>query len=472
MIHSKRVLILSVLAGLIISCTGGCGGSSNNFAQSVNVWEIAKEAYIFSFPLIIMDATKTAGTNTIKPTDKKAPANQFLHAKTLATAKFREVVTPNVDTVYSQLFIDLSRDAVVIHKPASTRFLSLEIMNAWSDCETVLGTGGYDTDDERTYLLTGPNFTGTIPDGMKQVKLSTNIGWILGRTVCFGEDDLPNVYALQSQLTSKTLTAYINNSDMPDGVHNPEYDNLVPINYALSLGAKDFFDKVNALLAQNPAYEADEEVLARISRIGVGAGLKFDYSILGDDAESKWQAMKESTRAELRESVKKYMTSNGAFHYYGEPIARFGTAYDYRTMIAISAFGANPVDIAVYPRAENDDDGDVLTGKNSYVLHFDSLPPVKDKGFWSVTAYGDDNFLIDNELNRYCINDRSDVTFNSDGTLDIYLQSERPESDEKLSNWLPIGKEGFHLYMRIYLPEDSAINGTWKAPSITEVSAQ
>lgn len=472
----KKVIAFCIMAGFIVIIAGGCGGSSNNIAQNVhvNVWDTLKEAYIFSFPLVVMDATKIAGTNTVKPTDSKAPVNQFLHAKMLATAKFREVVTPNVDTVYSQLFIDLSRDAVVIHKPASSRFLSLEIMNAWSDCVTVLGTGG-DTDGERTYILTGPNFNGTIPDGMTQVRMTTNTGWLLGRTVCFGEDDLPNVYALQSELTSKTLTAYLNNSDMPDGVHNPDYDNLVPITYSLSLSAKDFFDKVNKLLEENPAYPEDKEVLARISTIGIGAGLTFDDLILDDDdSGSKWQEMKASVREELSESVKKYMIKNGAFHNYGEPIARFGTAYDYRAMIAMGALGANPVDIAVYPRAENDDDGDVLTGKNAYVLHFekDNLPPVKEKGFWSITAYGDDNFLIDNELNRYCINDRSNVTFNSDGTLDIYLQAERPESDEKLSNWLPVGNEGFHLYMRIYLPEESAINGTWKAPAIRKSQVQ
>ena len=101
------------------------------------------------------------------------------------------------------------------------------------------------------------------------------------------------------------------------------------------------------------------------------------------DIPAKVKAMKEAVIPELRESVKKYMTNNGVFLYYGEPIARFGTAYEYRAMIAISAFGANPVDIAVYPRAENDNNGDVLSGKNSYVLHFDEVPPVKDKGFWS-----------------------------------------------------------------------------------------
>lgn len=267
------------MAWLIAIFAGGCGesgGGTISISTDINaVWSALKEAYIFSFPLIIMDTTKKAGTNTVKPTDKKAPVNQFLHAKTLATAKFREVVTPNVDTVYSQLFIDLSQDAVVIHKPVSDRFLALAIMNAWSDCVTVLGTGG-DTNGERTYILTGPNFSGEVPNGMSQVKMSTSIGWLLGRTVCFGENDLPNVYALQGRLTAKTLTAYRINSDMPDGVHNEEYDSLVPVTYSLSLGAKDFFDRVNELFETNPAYLADEEMLAKISTVGIGKGLTFD----------------------------------------------------------------------------------------------------------------------------------------------------------------------------------------------------
>ena len=91
---------------------------------------------------------------------------------------------------------------------------------------------------------------------------------------------------------------------------------------------------------------------------------------------------------------------------------------------------------------------------------------MKDKGFWSVTAYGDDNFLIDNELNRYCINDRSGAALNADGSLDIYLQSTKPTDAAKVNNWLPVGKAGFHLCLRIYLPQDSALDGTWPAPTI------
>ncbi|MBQ9564000.1 MAG: DUF1254 domain-containing protein [Synergistaceae bacterium] len=437
-------------------------------AACADVWETVKEAYVFSFPLVLMDATKTVGTNTVEATANKAPVNQFLHAKTLATAKFRQVVTPNVDTLYSQLFLDLSQDAVVIHKPAADRFLSLEVMNAWSDCVTVLGTGGKDdTEEERTYLLTGPDFNGAVPEGMKQVRISTSIGWILGRTVCFGDDDLDNVYAIQSELTSKTLTAYQTGEPMPKGTYDAAND-YTPIAHVQALSAEEFFSKVNELLVNNPAYPADAEMLAKLREINVGSGLTFNTAILDDADGAKWKTMTGSIRNELVASVKKdgYAKQFGAFNFFGEPIAEFGTAYEYRGLVAIDAFGANPTYVAIYPSAAIDDDGNKLNAQNSYVLHFDEVPPVKTHGFWSVTAYGDDNFLIDNELNRYCINDRSDFTLNGDGSLDIYLQSTKPTDEAKVSNWLPVGTAGFHLHMRIYLPEDSVQDGSWTWPTL------
>ena len=123
-----------------------------------DVWERIYKAYVFSFPLMIMDATMRVSTNTEEPDSSgKAPANRWMHAKELANASFRQVVTPNVDTIYSQIFIDLRKDALVLHKPAVSRYVMLQIMDAWSDTVAVLGTGG-DTDDEKTYLLTAPGF--------------------------------------------------------------------------------------------------------------------------------------------------------------------------------------------------------------------------------------------------------------------------------------------------------------------------
>ena len=449
-------VLLGMLAGLV-----GTAGA--------DTWDTVKEAYVFCFPLVLMDATKTVGTNTVEATANKAPENQFLHAQALATAKFRQVVTPNVDTLYSQLFLNLSDDAVVIEKPAADRFLSLEVMDAWSNCVTVLGTGGKDdTEGKRTYLLTGPNFTGTVPENMKRVEMPTAIGWILGRTVCSGDSDLENVYAIQKELTSKTLDVYNTpGKTMPKGKYDAANE-FTPIKHAQEMSAKEFFGKVNELLKVNPPSPTDDEKLAKLKTINVGAGLTFDESILADADGAKWKEMTGSIRNELLASVKKdgYAKQMGVFNFFGEPIAEFGKAYNYRGLVAIDAFGANPTYIAIYPSANIDDEGDKLNAQNAYVLHFDKVPPVKTHGFWSVTAYGDDNFLIDNELNRYCINDRSGAKVNDDGSLDIYLQSTKPSDAAKVSNWLPVGTAGFHLHLRIYLPEDSTLDGTWIWPTI------
>ena len=77
-------------------------------ADTETVWETVSEAYIYAFPLVLTDATKTLSTNTDGTMPGRAPINQFNHAKKLADASFRTVVTPNVDTVYSQAWLDLS----------------------------------------------------------------------------------------------------------------------------------------------------------------------------------------------------------------------------------------------------------------------------------------------------------------------------------------------------------------------------
>lgn len=222
-----------------------------------NVWELVEKAYIFSFPLMIMDTTMKVSTNTVEVQDMgRAPANQWMHAKKLATSKFRQVVTPNVDTLYSQLFMDLTKEAVVLHKPAVDRYVMFQVMDAWSDTVAVLGTGG-DTDEERTYLVTGPNFKGEVPEGLVQVKIPTSIAWLLGRTICYGPDDLDNIYKIQSQMDAKPLSVWQSGGEMPKGKYDPANDG-VPIKMAFNQGPKAFFDRVNEMMVDNPPYPEDK----------------------------------------------------------------------------------------------------------------------------------------------------------------------------------------------------------------------
>ena len=449
----------------VVLLTGVCTCAEPALSTD-EVWTLVRQAYIYGFPLMLMDATLTVGTNVEAPENGKAPINQVGHARGLATAAFRQVVTSNVDTLYSQIFYDLSQDAVVIQKPAVDRYLTFQVMDAWSDTVAVLGTGA-DTQDANTYLLTGPGFDGDVPEGMTRVDIPTNIGWIIGRTLCYGPEDLENIYDIQAQMDVRTLSLWESGEAQPAGIYDPDKDGT-PIQIVLGMGSKAFFDRMNELLLSNPPYPEDEALLNDIATIGVGPGLSFDPAVLGTDALERWKTMLTGMTAELTESAGRFQVKNGSFRFLGDPISRFGQEYDYRALVAIGGFGANPVDVAVYMKSGFDDAGEALSGENSYILHFepDALPPVEEYGFWSITAYGDDDFLIDNPMNRYAINDRSEFELNADGSLDILLQAEQPEVHA--NNWLPTGTEGFHLFMRIYLPQESVQDGTWHAPALTK----
>ncbi len=432
-------------------------------------WKLVQEAYIYSFPLVLMSATEAKMTNVEEPDALQGPVNTINHAMQLANADSRNVVTPNVDTIYSQIWLDLSDDAVVFHKPAVDRFCSVQVLDAYTNAVAMLGTGG-DTDAECTYIFTGPDFTGDIPDGMVEVELPTNLGWVLVRTLCSGQADMDNVRAIQQQMWAMTLESYNTGAAQPVGEYDPEED-YEPLKYVLSLTPSEYFSRANELMVDNPPAEADAPLMERICEIGVGPGLEFDAAVLGGDAAQQWTDMLGTLRQKLVTESSRFVVSNGVWQCYGEPVAEFGTEYAYRALIALGGLGANPVNIAIYPKATTDNSGERLTGARCYVLHFeaDELPPVATQGFWSLTAYNSaDDMLIDNPIDRYCINDRSEVEYNADGSLDIYIQCSAPDAD-KQSNWLPVCEGEFHLYLRMYLPDSDVLGGEWVAPQIVAV---
>ena len=414
----------------------------------------------------MMNVTMKSSTNTETATSTHAPVNQLIHTKQLANAASKLVVTPNVDTVYSQAYFDLSQDAMVFHKPRTERYSSMEMMDGYTNCVAILGTG--ETQDERVYLIAGPDFSGETPVGITRVDIPTNNAWMLVRTIVKDNEDLENVYAIQAEMKLVPLKAYLDNKfdfTPPKGEYHEEY-NYVPVQYALAMKPLEFFSLANELMKTNPPTPEDAEILKHLAKIGVGPGLDFDVLILGDSVEENWKAMIGSIQNKWIVESAPFMQVMGVWSSWGKPIAEFGTEYSYRALIALAGLGANPVSVAVYPSAKTDDTGAPLDGKNAYKIHFNQVPPVKEYGFWSVTAYGEDNFLIDNEINRYAVNDRSSVKYNDDGSLDILLQVQAPKDGTMMGNWLPVKEEPFHLHLRIYLPESSVLNGEWLLPLI------
>ena len=219
-------------------------------------------------------------------------------------------------------------------------------------------------------------------------------------------------------------------------------------------------------MENNPPSAADAEMLEKFAAVHVGPGMEFDASVLTGDIQANWREMLQGLRPKLAAEGMKFSKQLGQWSYFGAPIGDFGTEYAYRALVAIAGLGANTVEIALYPKTEKDADGNPLTGEKSYILHLESDPQVLDGGFWSITAYGDDDFLIDNLLDRYCINDRSGLKRNDDGSVDVILSKDAPADT---TNWLPVGEGGFHLFMRIYTPDMEALK-TWTVPTITEIN--
>lgn len=424
-------------------------------AAASGVQNLLEEAYLYAFPLVLVDATRTVSTNAKTATGNRAPINQFIHARKLADASTRTVVTPNVDTIYTQAWLDVSTEPQIYVVPEVDRFFNVQVLDAWTNTAAVLEKAG-------AYAIAYSGWEGTLPEGVQRIDVPTRTVWTIARIVLSGQDDLPNVAAIQSRMQLMPLSAYPAGLDaLPEGSYSPEND-FVPVQKVLAMSPQEFFDTANRLMETNPPAEADAPLLRSLAALSVGPGERFDASALGPLGGLRWKRMLLQLKSSLRAQAVRYARKMGQWTYYGDPIGDFGTAYDFRTMVALMGLGANTTDIAIYPRTSTDSIGADLTGKKTYTLHFDSFPPTVDNGFWSVTAYGEDDFLIANPIGRYCVNDRSGLHRNADGSVDITLSKNAPEDT---TNWLPVSDEKFHLFLRIYKPDQTALAG-WQPPVI------
>ena len=423
--------------------------------QTMAAQELLEQAYLYAFPLVLMDATRKVSTNTETPNGTRAPINQFIHAEKLADAASRAVVTPNVDTIYTQAFLDVGSEPMLYGVPQTDRFFNVQVLDAWTNTAAVLEAPGL-------YAITRSDWQGELPEGVQRINVPTNRVWTIARIVLSGQEDLPNVRAIQDKMQLMPLSAYQMDSwTAPAGTYDPAYD-FVPVQHVLALSPQEFFDTANQLMETNPPAAADAPVLRELAALHVGPGEKFDDKALGLFSGLRWKLMLLQLKGKLKAEAANYAQQMGQWIYYGDPIGDFGTAYTYRAMVALMGLGANTTDVAIYPKTDVDSTGAVLTGKKTYTLHIEAEPPTKEKGFWSVTAYGEDDFLIDNAIDRYCVNDRSGLHRNPDGSIDIILSKEAPEDT---TNWLPVGEGDFHLFLRIYKPDTAALEG-WQPPVV------
>lgn len=458
----KSFRFIAIFMALFCACL--CFTAAEAAIEADEARDIAEEAYVFGYPLLAMETSKWVNTTG------KAGVNAFNHARTFPDASFTDIVSPNADTLYSQAWLDLSVNPVVLSVPDIDvdRYYVMQCLDAWTDVFTSVGTR--ETGNGKgEYLMTGPGWVGAVPTGMKHLESPTNLVWILGRTETRGKGDYDAVHKIQDEYGLRMLDPAAVAPVAPPGT-----DTTTPPSQQMDeFDSPDaFYSRICSLMTDNPPYPADKPLLDRMALLGMTPGGIYDASVLSEDIRTAIAEGFEAGRQKvIEESGKSIGTKRGVWSFMPDNIANFGTDYDLRAIIARVGIGANLPEEALYPSSRVDSNGNPLHGADKYTIRFEKgqLPPVA--AFWSITMYNNHQFFVDNPIDRYTIGDRDALKEGDDGSVTIYVQNESPGEDLE-SNWLPAPKDGFNMIMRLYLPDHSILDGTWPVPELKKTSRE
>lgn len=464
----SRVSILMLLAILLTSIVPVNSAQMDDLSEDA-AEEIGSEIYVYGYPLVTMEMTRRVMTNVAKPTGLKAPMGQFAHGRVYPSPAFKDVIAPNADTLYSTAWLNLSTEPYILHLPnEDDRFYLMPMLSGWTNVFANPGTRttGNQAGD---YAITGPNWKGQLPEGITEYKSPTNMVWIIGRTYTTGtQEDFKVVYALQDQYTLTPLSTYGKLYTPPKGKVDLQIDMQTPVRKQVNqMDPVTFFNLLASLLRDNPPSQNDTPIVEKMAKVGIVPGDEFDFSKLPSNiatglSRSKNKALKMIAAQESKSGSK---VNDWTFSM---KTGSYGTNYLQRAYIASTGLGANLPRDAIYLVAKVDAYDHPLSGSQEYVIRFrkNEIPPVK--GFWSLTMYSTDYYFIDNSLHRFSISSREKLKYNSDGSLDIYIQRKSP-GKEKEPNWLPSPDEQFILMLRLYWPEESLFKGTWEPPVVQRV---
>ena len=439
--------------------------------------DIAEAGFIYGLPIVMNYAVMYEYAVDRNSGQFKAPFNQIKNEPNVFTYKDTAIVTPNSDTPYSFVWMDLRSEPIVLSVPAveAKRYYAVQLCDGNTYNFGYIGTRttGSEAGD---YMVVGPDWKGATPPGIKKVfQSSTQLSLAGYRTQLFSPDDLDNVKKVQAGYKVQTLSAYLKQpaTTAASTIDFPKIDK--------ELVKTNFFDYLDFALQFAPAQENEKEIRAQLAAIGVGPGKTLNFKDL--PLEQKLEiglGMKEGER-KIDEGVADAGKAVNGWRVSGLPgdSAHYNGDWLKRAVAAKAGIYGNSPEEATYPLTRIDGEGQTLdASKNNYTLTFPAgqQPPVN--AFWSLTMYdGKTQLLIENPINRYLINSPMlpNMKTNQDGSLTLYIQNKSPGTDKE-ANWLPAPDGPIYLVMRLYWPKTEAPSilppgeGTWQPPGLKRVS--
>ena len=418
-------------------------------------------AYLpYLFPYYKMAASRYNYTMVKKEGDHfpYAPVNQFWHQRQLTNHENKDGTGPSNDTIYSVSWVSVEDEPVILsHPDMGERYFTFQLSAMTSDNFGSIGARATGT-GAGTFAIVPPHYQGKLPEGIKQV-ITAPTPWfiVVGRTLVDSDTDLLEARAFQDQYKIMPLSEWEGKGKAqriePWKPITPKEDPL------------GFWRTTARAMAENPPPASEDGMLAMMKSVGLGPD--GDLDALDEDSKRGLARAFVDGMAMMREGLMSPPgeTKNG-WRIPPPEHGRLGTAGMFldRGMIQSQrGFVANDPVEALYFTTSVDGDGNMLSGKDAYTVHFPVAPPAQ--AFWSLTVYDDHSDLIENDIGRYSRGDRSEgLQYDEDGGVTLYLQAQDP-GGEKSANWLPIpDDQPFFLMLRVYNPKMQVLNGEW-APS-------
>jgi hypothetical protein len=456
----SRRAILALSAAVLAAAPAPAGAQAQVSPDQARA--LGREAYRYGIPLLEFLRIRRE-MSSVKADDGQgnAPINSIANANGFARPRDRTVVAPNHDTLYSLSQLDLGKGPIVLsHPDMGKRYFDFEFVDPYTNVIGYVGTRTTGTRAAR-FQIAWTGRPGKRIRGVPVIRSKYRRVWMIGRTLA---TDAP---ADQRRAKAK-MRRYRLSSDPTPSTRRPGK----PRKFPLPTDGLVWLDALGKALAENPPPKRDRPLLKRLEEVGVGPGRSPVAAGLPADVLHALVEGAEAEAAELpnasRVAVLGQALANGGWLVLDPKVGRYGTDYLLRAQLAILGIGANTPEESVYPTALADSGGALLTGANRYRMVFrpGKLPPVR--GFWSVTMYDFDGFLVPNAAGRYSVGPtHPPLVRRHDGSIVIAIQRTRPAG--RNVNWLPAPAGGFRLSMRLYWPKASVLRNVWRPPPLERV---
>ena len=341
---------------LLVACVAVLPAHAQTGVSPAEARAIAKEAYIYGFPMVDSYRIQHAYFVDRENPEFKAPWNQIRNIPRVYTPDDKAVQTPNSDTPYSMLGMDLRAEPIVLTVPPieKERYFSVQLIDAYTFNFDYIGSRATGNDGG-SFLIAGPGWKGETPKGVKKViRSETELVLAAYRTQLFNPGDLDNVKKVQAGYKVQPLSAFLG---QPAPTAAPAIDFIKPLTPAEQRTSPEFFNILNFVLQFCPTNPSETELMARFAKIGVGAGKTFDAGKLSPEVKTAIEQGMADAWADLAELQKridaKEVTSGDMF----------GTReylknnYLYRMAAAVLGIYGNSKQEAMYPIYAVDSDG-------------------------------------------------------------------------------------------------------------------